>query len=200
MEPNKNTGNNNPNSQNRNFNEGGSSSNGGHYNYNKKKKQRHFGPTQPGSTPGASNPAAAQPNPGVSANNPNTPNPARANTSNQQGVSAGNNPPRPKNPNQQNNPNQQRNQNAPYSSTQQPRPQSHQPANVQGAGNRNATQAPVSQPNVQTQAQRNDRPNRKWENRMVKIEETYEDIKKDNERIEKEIWLEIAEIHNAKLD
>ena len=62
------------------------------------------------------------------------------------------------------------------------------------------TGVPAQNPPVSNQAQRNDRPIRKWENRMVKIEETYDDIRKDNERIEKEIWLEIAEIHNAKLD
>ena len=74
------------------------------------------------------------------------------------------------------------------------------PAICPQPANRSVPQASVPQSNVQSQAPRNDRPNRKWENRMVKIEETFDDIRKDNERIEKEIWLEIAEIHNAKLD
>ena len=30
--------------------------------------------------------------------------------------------------------------------------------------------------------------------------ETLDDIKRDNDRIEKEIWLEIADIHTIKLD
>lgn len=36
--------------------------------------------------------------------------------------------------------------------------------------------------------------------RNIRTEETSEDIRKDNERIEKEIWLEIAGIHTMKLD
>lgn len=39
----------------------------------------------------------------------------------------------------------------------------------------------------------------RWEQK-VKAEETTEDIRRDNERIEKEIWLEIAGIHTIKLD
>ena len=39
----------------------------------------------------------------------------------------------------------------------------------------------------------------RWQ-KKIKTEETAEDIKKDNERIEKEIWLEIASIHTIKLD
>lgn len=68
-----------------------------------------------------------------------------------------------------------------------PRPQQNQP--FQGAQRTPNNQGAV-----------NVRPARKWEDHKVKIEETYEDIKRENERIEKEIWLEIAEIHNAKLD
>jgi hypothetical protein len=40
---------------------------------------------------------------------------------------------------------------------------------------------------------------RNWD-RQVKAEETYEDVKRENDRLEKEIWLEIAEIRNIKLD
>ena len=40
---------------------------------------------------------------------------------------------------------------------------------------------------------------RDW-GRPVKIEETFEDVKRENDRLEKEIWLEIAEIRNVKLD
>ena len=43
-----------------------------------------------------------------------------------------------------------------------------------------------------------ERSNR-WEKR-IKAEETLADIHRDNERIEKEIWLEIASIHTIKLD
>ena len=39
----------------------------------------------------------------------------------------------------------------------------------------------------------------RWE-KKVRAEETYEDIHRDIERIEKEIWLEIASIHTIKLD
>jgi hypothetical protein len=39
----------------------------------------------------------------------------------------------------------------------------------------------------------------RWE-KKVKAEETFDDIHRDNERLEKEIWLEIASIHNIKLD
>lgn len=39
----------------------------------------------------------------------------------------------------------------------------------------------------------------RWE-KKAKAEETFDDIHRDNERIEKEIWLEIASIHNIKLD
>jgi len=44
-------------------------------------------------------------------------------------------------------------------------------------------------------SQRQDR----WQNR-IQAEETIEDIIRDNERIEKEIWLEIASFHTIKLD
>ena len=39
----------------------------------------------------------------------------------------------------------------------------------------------------------------RWE-KKIKTEETYDDIKRENERLEKEIWLEIAGIHTIKLD
>lgn len=39
----------------------------------------------------------------------------------------------------------------------------------------------------------------RWE-KQIKAEETLEDIKRENDRIEKEIWLEIAGIHTIKLD
>ncbi len=44
----------------------------------------------------------------------------------------------------------------------------------------------------------NDRSSR-WD-RRIQAEETYEDIHRDIERIEKEIWLEIAGLHTIKLD
>jgi hypothetical protein len=56
------------------------------------------------------------------------------------------------------------------------------------------------QPQTSSNPYRNDRPARNWQDHKVKIEETLEDVRKDNERIEKEIWLEIAEIHNMRLD
>lgn len=48
---------------------------------------------------------------------------------------------------------------------------------------------------------RNDRNRepRNW-GRHLRSEETSEDIRVENERIEKEIWLEIADIHTMKLD
>ncbi|MDW7655560.1 MAG: hypothetical protein SCM11_00135 [Bacillota bacterium] len=39
----------------------------------------------------------------------------------------------------------------------------------------------------------------RWD-RRIQAEETYEDIRKDIDRIEKEIWLEIAGLHTIKLD
>ena len=44
-----------------------------------------------------------------------------------------------------------------------------------------------------------ERPMRNWD-RQVKAEDTYDDVKRENDRLEKEIWLEIAEIRNIKLD
>jgi len=41
---------------------------------------------------------------------------------------------------------------------------------------------------------------RNWDRNRIKAEETYEDIRRDNERIEKEIWLDIAGIHTLTLD
>ena len=48
---------------------------------------------------------------------------------------------------------------------------------------------------------RTDRPRepRTW-GRNIRTEETHEDIHRENERLEKEIWLEIASIHTYKLD
>jgi hypothetical protein len=39
----------------------------------------------------------------------------------------------------------------------------------------------------------------RWD-RRIQAEETYEDIRRDIDRIEKEIWLEIAGLHTIKLD
>jgi len=49
--------------------------------------------------------------------------------------------------------------------------------------------------------QRTDRARepRTW-GRNIRTEETHEDIHRENERLEKEIWLEIASIHTYKLD
>lgn len=49
--------------------------------------------------------------------------------------------------------------------------------------------------------QRQERPkeSRNW-GRHIKSEDTYEDVRRENERLEKEIWLEIASIHTFKLD
>lgn len=44
------------------------------------------------------------------------------------------------------------------------------------------------------------RPEPKNWSRNIRSEETSEEIRKDNERIEKDIWLEIAGIHTMKLD
>jgi len=55
--------------------------------------------------------------------------------------------------------------------------------------------------NVQVTAANNERPReaRSW-GKHIRSEETYEDVRKENERLEKEIWLEIASIHTFKLD
>jgi hypothetical protein len=62
-------------------------------------------------------------------------------------------------------------------------------------------QTPPRKPNNQIPAEYQERPReaRTW-GRNVRSEETYEDVRKENERLEKEIWLEIASIHTAKLD
>lgn len=60
--------------------------------------------------------------------------------------------------------------------------------------------APAQQQQQQANPYRSDRPARNWQDHKVKIEETLDDVRKDNERIEKEIWLEIAEIHNMRID
>jgi len=53
-------------------------------------------------------------------------------------------------------------------------------------------------PNPPTRTER-PREARTW-GRHIRSEETYEDVRKENERLEKEIWLEIASIHTSKLD
>ena len=61
----------------------------------------------------------------------------------------------------------------------------------------NAKTQPKQNRNART---RNHNPKTaRWE-KKIRAEETYEDIRRDNERIEKEIWLEIASIHTIKLD
>ena len=47
---------------------------------------------------------------------------------------------------------------------------------------------------------RYDRPRTQFQPKYEKAEETLEDIRHENDRIEKEIWIEIAEIHTIKLD
>ena len=62
-------------------------------------------------------------------------------------------------------------------------------------------QAFGSRKNNVNQPPRTERPRepRTWA-RNIRTEETHEDIHRENERIEKEIWLEIASIHTYKLD
>jgi len=62
-------------------------------------------------------------------------------------------------------------------------------------------QAFVNRKNTMPQTSKTDRPRepRTW-GRNVRAEETHEDVRRENERIEKEIWLEIASIHTFKLD
>jgi len=62
-------------------------------------------------------------------------------------------------------------------------------------------QAFGSRKNNANPAPRTERPRepRTWA-RNIRTEETHEDIHKENERLEKEIWLEIASIHTYKLD
>lgn len=66
---------------------------------------------------------------------------------------------------------------------------------------RTDNQAYANRKNVTNPAPRVDRPRepRTW-GRNIRTEETHEDIHRENERIEKEIWLEIASIHTYKLD
>lgn len=78
--------------------------------------------------------------------------------------------------------------------------------NVNVARGKTSGERPSDQDNRQNRQQRTAKPrntqenrNNRWEKR-VKQEETAEDIRRDNERIEKEIWLDIAGIHTIKLD
>ena len=79
------------------------------------------------------------------------------------------------------------------------------PAN-QAAANRDNREK-VGNPNYDKRRNRGEyRPEKRPQSepktwgRNIRSEETSEDIRKDNERIEKEIWLEIAGIHTMKLD
>ncbi|MHB1484635.1 MAG: hypothetical protein ACYCYI_08210 [Saccharofermentanales bacterium] len=192
---------------------------GNRNNYNKKKKQRHFGPTSnvpsAAGTPAANQPPVSQGNatlrppkspnqnqPGGNVQRAVNPQQKASSTAQQQQQ-----PMRMQQPHaagQPNNPPANRNFN-PQQSVQQRQQQPQKPTSPQAAQpvqQQHQQQAPSqpSQATAQIQQQRPNQQSRKWETRAIKIEETFEDIKKDNERIEKEIWLEIAEIHNAKLD
>ncbi len=59
----------------------------------------------------------------------------------------------------------------------------------------------VNRKNTVPQTAKTERPRepRTW-GRNIRAEETHEDVRRENERIEKEIWLEIASIHTFKLD
>lgn len=78
--------------------------------------------------------------------------------------------------------------------------QQHQPQQQQQQQQQRKLPASNEQRPVYNKLNRPNRPQNRWDDRKVKIEETFEDVRKDNERIEKEIWLEIAEIHNLRLD
>ena len=78
----------------------------------------------------------------------------------------------------------------------------------QASGNREGrdNREKAGNPNYEKRRNRGDyRPEKRsgepknW-GRNIRSEETSEDIRKENERIEKEIWLEIAGIHTMKLD
>jgi len=70
-----------------------------------------------------------------------------------------------------------------------------------GRSEKTENQAFGSRKNNTNPAPRTERPRepRTWA-RNIRTEETHEDIHKENERLEKEIWLEIASIHTYKLD
>ena len=178
--------------------------------YNKKRKQRHFGPAvNVNSVPGSVNDSQ----PSVSGNNMlRTPRALNPNQPGQPGNVQRNANPAAKSPDtapsQNQRPPLQHAANQPNVTNRNFNPQQSAPARQMSA-QKPLQQQPAQQQIIhqqhspqmqQAQQPRVSQPARKWENRTIKIEETFEDIKKDNERIEKEIWLEIAEIHNAKLD
>ena len=68
--------------------------------------------------------------------------------------------------------------------------------NQTGRNEQNA--GPNRNPNQQPRNERQ-KESRNW-GRHIRSEETFEDVKRENERLEKEIWLEIADIHTMKLD
>ena len=73
--------------------------------------------------------------------------------------------------------------------------------NMTARPDRNDGQAFANRKNNVNPVQHSERPReaRNW-SRHIRTEETFEDIKQENDRIEKEIWLEIAGIHTYKLD
>lgn len=112
------------------------------------------------------------------------------------------------------------NQNRPVaaSNTQHDRPSGPAGTEIKHPENRSNQTVKTHTPNAQqNQAVKNQQPRRKrssnrpaqhasdsnrsarWEKKIL-AEETYEDIRRDIDRIEKEIWLEIAGLHTIKLD
>lgn len=221
MDSNKNADSNISGSQRRNAADKAGTFSGNHRSYNKKNRQRHFGPATDASsaprTAPVSDASSASVNTG--ANQPSVPGnnvlkPSRAPILNQSGTAQRNVNPPPKIPsaapsqsqrpatqqaaNQPNVSNRNLNQNQPSVQRQTSSQKPFVQQTTQRPVHQHSSQQPQTAP--QSQQPRMNQPARKWGNRSIKIEETYEEIKKDNERIEKEIWLEIAEIHNAKLD
>jgi len=198
------------------YEQGGNRGNrsGGHYNNRKRRPSQQIGGGQePANQPRTQgNPGAAQKreaNPQASSGQQGQPSAKQPN---------GNRPPR-QDPYHDRRGGGRRERPYPNQGGGQPQPNAL-PVPAQNVRNaERADQNPaVKQDRVQEQAsapkkvnpnppQRNDRPERSerprearnW-GRNIRTEETYEDIKKDNERIEKEIWLEIAGIHTYKLD
>lgn len=118
--------------------------------------------------------------------------------------------PRPKNPNANGNSapyaqnNRNRRPNRPNQDVQNNRmdrkPRDSQDASVASDAQRRDGNRPRANQDYRAKERRHDGYESRPRNKEFHPVETYEDVRKENERLEKEIWIEIAGIHMTKLD
>jgi hypothetical protein len=182
----------------------------------RRKKYREFGPAAPsgGQNQGSRNsrgrrrggsrsqtPRSQSTNPHAQQRPAGEPRPGSAI---REGAETAGRPPRDRNPQQGGNrPPVQRNQSAGQQNQQRREPvQEQQNTSPQGTAQDQTVSRQQHNPRPQQFVRQTPRPQRErsWDRNRIKAEETFEDIRRDNERIEKEIWLEIAGIHTLTLD